>query len=294
MLCWPLLGRGGKRIGVLTAHFPRKNIPSPQQIQILQLYGRLAVETVEREEQMARQRQTEDALREALALRSEFLGLVSHELRTPMTVIRGLASVLDRQELPREELAGVYGDLRDESERLYWLIENMLRLARVEAGQRPDTDDLLLNRTLESVLDRLRRSFPGLELRYEPPPPDTIVSSIETYVEQVLHNLLQNAAKYNKRGAPVDISARVAGPMVEIRVADRGAGIRDAEAIFQPFQREEGAEKQASGLGLGLAVCRALIEAQGGRIWVEPRAGGGSEFCFTLPRVVAASEEEQD
>jgi signal transduction histidine kinase len=252
------------------------------------------VETVEREQHLARQRKTETALKEALVLRNEFLGLVSHELRTPMTIIRGLASVLERQDLERDDLRAVYGDLRDESERLYWLIENMLRLARAEAGQTPEADDLLLPRTLRSIVERLKRNHPALEVRLEPPPSETIVSAIETYVEQILHNLLQNAAKYNKRGASVDISTRIGSDSVEIRVADRGIGVKDREAVFQPFQREEGAEKRAGGLGLGLAVCKALVEAQGGRIWVEERAGGGSEFCFTLPRVVSDAPENND
>jgi signal transduction histidine kinase len=293
MFAWPLLGRAGNVIGVLTTHFSTRHVPSPEQLQTLELYGRLAVDTVEREEQLSRQREAEAALRDALALRNEFLGLVSHELRTPMTIIRGLASVLDRQELEQEDLSAVYRDLRDESERLYWLIENMLRLARVEAGQRPDTDDLLLRRTLESIITRIERNYPSLDLRVEMPPSDIIVSAIETYVEQVLHNLLQNAAKYNRRSAPIDITTRLTGRMVEIRVADRGVGVKDVDAVFQPFQREERAEKRATGLGLGLAVCKALIEAQGGQIWVEQRAGGGSEFCFTLPTVAASTVEPQ-
>jgi two-component system sensor histidine kinase KdpD len=252
---------------------------------MLELYGKLAVDTVEREGQLARQREAEAALRGALSLRNEFLGLVSHELRTPMTVVRGLASILDRKELPKEELAAVYGDLRDESERLYWLIENMLRLARLEAGQRPETDDLMLRRTLKAIVGRLERNVRSLDVRVDLPPSDTIVSAIETYLEQILQNLLQNAAKYSERGTPVDISTVVGRETVQIRVADRGMGVSDTESVFQPFQREEDADKRASGLGLGLAVCKALVEAQGGRIWVEQRAGGGSEFCFTLPRV---------
>jgi two-component system sensor histidine kinase KdpD len=125
----------------------------------------------------------------------------------------------------------------------------------------------------------------------EPPPSDTIVSAIETYVEQILHNLLQNAAKYNKPGAPVEVSTIVEDDTVQIRVADRGMGVRDPEAVFQPFQREKDADKRASGLGLGLAVCKALVEAQGGRIWVEARAEGGSVFCFTLPRVPSSAPD---
>jgi len=119
----------------------------------------------------------------------------------------------------------------------------------------------------------------------ELPAADTIVLAIETYLEQILHNLLQNAAKYNQQDAPVDISTVVSERMVEICVADRGIGVKDRDLVFQPFHREADADKRASGMGLGLAVCKALVEAQGGSIWVEEREGGGSIFCFTLPRV---------
>ncbi len=107
------------------------------------------------------------------------------------------------------------------------------------------------------------------------------------YIDQVLTNLLENATRYTPAGSPIDISAEVKNNSVLVSVADRGPGIPagERERIFDKFYRVLGSQRDTRGSGLGLAVCRGLVEAHGGHIWVEARDGGGALFRFTLPLV---------
>ncbi|MGE0686345.1 MAG: ATP-binding protein [Dehalococcoidia bacterium] len=281
----PLFNYAGKPIGSITTFFQRHHVPSKAQLQTLDLYARLAADTIEREGQREEQARTEQALRKAIAVKDEFLGLVSHELRTPMTVIRGLSSVLSRNpDLPRSTLLETFKDLNIESERLYRLIENMLALARVQAGQKQPTELALLDKLMQASAEKLRSDLPDLVLELTPLPRDVIVQLVPSYLDQILHNLVENAYKYSARGSTVEVCTDAFDDRVEIHVADRGVGVTDVESLFQPFQREEHAETLASGMGLGLAVCRTLVEAHGGRIWAAPRGGGGTVFTFSLPR----------
>jgi len=102
-------------------------------------------------------------------------------------------------------------------------------------------------------------------------------------VEQVLINLLENATKYSPAGTPIDVTARVVDGGLRVEVADRGPGVAaaDVERVFDKFYR--GREREGGGVGLGLAICKGIVSAHGGRIWVEPREGGGASFRFTLP-----------
>lgn len=281
----PLFNYAGKPIGSITTFSLRHHVPPESQLQTLDLYARLAADTIGREDQREEQLRTELALRKAITVKDEFLGLVSHELRTPLTVIRGLSSVLTRNpDLPRETLLETFKDLNVESERLYRLIENMLALARVQAGQSQPTELALVDKLMEASAAKLRGELPGLALELTPLPRGVILQLVPSYLDQILHNLVENAYKYGPRGSLVEVCTDAFDDRVEIHVADRGIGLTDTQSLFQPFQREERAERLASGLGLGLAVCRTLVEAQGGRIWAAPRDGGGSVFTFTLPR----------
>jgi signal transduction histidine kinase len=218
---------------------------------------------------------------------ANFLGALSHELRTPITTILGGTKVLRRREqLPAKTRRELYADIEAESERLYRLVEDMMMLARFEHSQGDGVADepLLLQRLLPDLVAAERAGWPGREFVLRVPPDLMTVRGDRTYVDQVVRNLLGNAAKYSGAGSPVEIQAESAGDEVIVRVFDRGPGFGpdEAERLFEPYYRSPELVGVAIGAGIGLSVCRRLVEAMGGRIWARPRDGGGSEFGFAL------------
>jgi PAS domain S-box-containing protein len=229
------------------------------------------------------------ALRDANAAKDEFLGLVSHELKTPLTTILGNAAVLQRDSglIDREVIAAALADIQAEAERLRRIIENLLLLARLEQGQGPEKEPLFVVHVVKQVIARHHSRYPRRRIELRERNLARPVSFTEGYLEQVIENLLSNAEKYSPPHEPIVIEVEREEKEVRIRVLDRGPGIRadDAEHLFQPFYRAGATRDRAAGLGIGLAVCKRLIEAQGGVIWARPRNDGGSEFGFALPTV---------
>jgi PAS domain S-box-containing protein len=223
-------------------------------------------------------------------LKDEFIGLVSHELRTPLTVISGcLSTVLTEwNRLSSNEVQQLLKDALLESESLSHLIENLLELSRAQAQQlalylEPIDVKTLVRETLSKIkrqdtTHRFITSIPdGLQL----------INADPLRVERILYNLLDNAAKYSPPGSQIKVSANAEPERLVIGVSDKGRGLSPSEQarIFRPFQRlEDSRPDQARGAGLGLMVCRRLVEAHGGEIWVESKKGRGSTFFFSLPR----------
>jgi PAS domain S-box-containing protein len=225
------------------------------------------------------------ASRQAQQAREAFIGLLSHELRTPITTIYGGTRLLDRP-LAEEQRQELLRDIRVESERLFRLVEDLLVMTRVERGGVEIGDEpLLLQRILSSVVMTEESRWPGLTVRVSLPSHLPAVRGELTYVEQVVRNLLTNAAKYGGVERPIDLVAEESGGEVIVRVQDRGPGIsdEDAERLFDLFYRGAATAAKAGGAGIGLFVCRALVTAMGGRIWATSREGGGAEFCFSMP-----------
>jgi|GEM_PF-501682 len=232
-------------------------------------------------------KQAQEALQRANALKDEFLGLVSHELRTPLTGILGNAQVLLRhwERMDEQTRNAALDDIRGEAQRLQRLVENMLVLAGVEGRGEIETEPLLVQRVIPRIVAAHLARHPSREVITDFEPNLEPVEASPTYFDQVLGNLLSNAEKYSPAGAPIEVTARSGDGVVEVRVLDRGAGISDEEIehIFRPFYRSKRTAGSAQGAGLGLAVCKRLVEAQGGRIWAKRREGGGTEFGFALP-----------
>ncbi|MFL5779066.1 MAG: ATP-binding protein [Chloroflexota bacterium] len=229
-----------------------------------------------------------DAERRAGLLREAFIGVISHELRTPITTIYGMSRVLRQriESLDPDERVRMVGDIEAEADRLRRLVEDLLVLSRAEGGQialarEPVLVAHVIRRTVAAEAGR----WPDHELRIDVSRDLPVASGEETYVEQVLQNLLTNATKYSAPGSEVRVEGLVEDNEVVVRVLDRGIGLPDGanEAVFELFYRAPGAIRTAPGAGIGLFVCRQLVEAMGGRIWALPRPGGGSEFGFSLP-----------
>lgn len=233
-----------------------------------------------------------DRLQREYADREELLTVVSHELRTPVTVIAGYNRLLLSERIGplNPEQRRFLTESQKSCQRLNLFIANLLEQGRArlvdgilelhEAPLAPAVDAVvgLFEPLLEERGLRVGvRLEPGLWARFDPP-----------RLEQVLTNLLGNAARFARPGGTIEVEARAVGPgrpgFVEVAVADDGPGIppEDRERIFQPYVRA-GETRSAGGLGLGLAICKRLVVAHGGTIRVEERPGGGSCFRFTLP-----------
>jgi signal transduction histidine kinase/PAS domain-containing protein len=233
--------------------------------------------------------QTAEELKKANAAKDDFLGLVSHELKTPITTILGNAEVLARRfdDLEAPARRSALEDIRADAERLHRIIDNLLVLARLERGQHVDREPLLLRKVVDRVVEAQRRGGSRRAVQVTGNGDIGLALASPDYVEQVLRNLLSNADKYSPAEAPVEIVFERDEREVVVRILDRGQGVEPEEAdeIFAPFYRSARTSAQAQGVGIGLAVCKRLLDAQGGRLWASPRPGGGSEFGFSLPVV---------
>ena len=223
-------------------------------------------------------------LEQAEDARRALLRSVSHDLRTPLAAIRAITSDLragaDYDEQTRDDLLDVVGD---EAERLDRLVANLLGLSRIEADalvvdpQAVDLDELCTDR-----VRRLSRLLRDVSVVVDLAPGLPLVDADYTLVDQVITNLLENATRHTPPQGKVRIAARVVGDRVEVAVEDEGPGVPGVErdAIFEPFRT--GSTPQPSS-GVGLAICRAIVEAHGGTITVGDASSGGARFAFTLP-----------
>jgi two-component system sensor histidine kinase KdpD len=240
-----------------------------------------------------RARLAEDAKAAALRakteeMRSSLLSAVSHDLRTPLAVITGAATSL------RDDASGVSEGQRrelvdticEEAERLERLVGNLLDMTRLEAGGVTLKREWVpLEEVLGAALGRLEGKLRGREVSTALPDDLPLLSVDPVLLEQLLVNLLENAAKYTPQGSPIEVGARVEGGAVIVEVCDRGPGIPEGarDEIFQKFYR--GSHVGISGVGLGLPICRGIAEAHGGTIEARDRAGGGAMFRVSLPLV---------
>jgi two-component system sensor histidine kinase KdpD len=247
--------------------------------------------------------------------RDAFLGILSHELRTPITTVYAGSKVLARDERMRPDLRReLAADISAEAERLFRLVEDLLVMTRVERGALElAREPVLLQRVVAAAIRLEQPSWPTTRFVPSKPVDLPAVAGDSLYVEQVVRNLLSNAAKYSPPGSEVEVVVEEAGERagsrhpssegspdspagnvsdgdaptgVSVRVLDRGTGFHAGEAddLFELFYRSPATAAQAAGAGIGLFVCRRLVSAMGGRIWARPRPDGGAEFGFTLPR----------
>jgi PAS domain S-box-containing protein len=224
------------------------------------------------------------------AVRETFIGVLSHELRTPVTTIFGGAKLLARttSNLDEETRRGIFRDIHEEAERLQRLVEDVVALNRFgEAVGEIGWEPVLLQRVLPRVVESEDGRWPGIAFQLQIESGLPTVSADPTYVEQVVRNLLSNAAKYGGLDSTVVVKAERGEGEVIVRVLDNGPGfpLEEREQLFELFYRSARTASTAGGAGIGLFVCARLIAAMGGRIWAERRDPGGAEFGFALPEL---------
>lgn len=224
--------------------------------------------------------------------RAALLRSVSHDLRTPLSTIRAVAGDL-RDGTPYDDAtrAELLATVCDEAERLDRIVANLLSMSRIEAGAfQPSRQAVDLGELVADRARRLRGLFGRARLQVELPADLPLVDGDYSQLDQVLTNLLANAARYAPAGSTVRVAARALGALVEVRVADEGIGVPEWERarVFEPFRRGAADEAERGGRGggssgVGLAICKAVVEAHGGRISVERTPGGGATFVVALP-----------
>jgi PAS domain S-box-containing protein len=227
--------------------------------------------------------------REAEEMKSTFVSVISHELKTPVALIKGYASTL-----AREDAHWDFATLRDglqvigeESDRLNSLINNLLDASRIQAGGfKLEQADLALPVLAESIVEGFRTQTERHRFVLDFPAGFPVVNGDEERLRQVFNNLLSNAIKYAPQGGEVRIGGWADEEFVTVYVADEGIGIPMEEQgkLFQRFYRVDSSLRRSTqGAGLGLFLCRTIVEAHGGRIWLRSEPGKGTTVFFTLP-----------
>lgn len=257
-----------------------------EQRQLLESFARQLALAFERD-RLAQEAQRILAEAEAERLRSSLLSAVSHDLRTPLAAIAGSASAMIEGRLDDDTRKELARTIYEESDRLSRLVENLLHLTRIESGSmKVDKQLQPLDEVVGSALRRVESALQNHRIETTIPAEIDSVPLDGLLVEQVLVNLLDNAAKYTPAGSTITLSAERTPQGVEVAVADRGPGLDEAERerVFDKFYRSSHVSSdRGRGAGLGLAICKAIVQAHGGHIRAEAHEGGGTRFVFTLP-----------
>jgi two-component system sensor histidine kinase KdpD len=271
-------------LGVLPAN-PRR-VLLPEQFHLLETFAAQIALALERA-QLADKAQQASIDAETEGLRNALLASISHDLRTPLAVIAGASSSLAEKGagLGSDEREALARSIYEQTQEMSELVGNVLDMTRLEAGTIAlQRDWYALGEIAGSVLRRLRDRLAVHPVRVELAADLPLVRVDATLIEQMLANLLENAAKYTPAGTQISLRAVRANGSVEVSVEDTGPGLPagDPEQLFAKFHRGR-TEGAIGSVGLGLAICRAIVRLHGGQIRAERRPGGGAVFRFTLP-----------
>jgi two-component system sensor histidine kinase KdpD len=258
---------------------------TPERLHHLETFANQTALAIERA-RLADEAQAVEVRMEAERLRNSLLSSVSHDLRTPLATIIGAATTLLEQgeRLDTATRRDLLDSVREEADRLNRLVQNLLQMTRLESGEvalRKQWHSI--EEVIGAALRRLDKRLAGRRITTRVLPDLPLVPMDDVLIEQVLVNLLDNAIKYTPPGSPLDIVATATEEAVTVEVADRGPGVPPGqeEKIFDKFYRAR--SDDGRGAGLGLAICRGVVRAHGGRIWAQNLPGGGVSFLFTLP-----------
>jgi K+-sensing histidine kinase KdpD len=267
---------------LMTAEVERRRAAETREADLALLYRQLEESAAERD-RLLEEASRAEVLARVDEQRAVLLRSVSHDLRTPLATIRAVASDLRDgvayDDATRTELLAT---VCDEAERLDRIVANLLSMSRIESGaftperQAVDVDELVRDR-----VRRMKGLFRAVRVQVELPPDLPLVDGDYSQLDQVFTNLLENAARHAPPASCVRVTGRRRGDSVEVRVADEGIGVPDWERakVFEPFRRGEGSASS----GVGLAICKAVVEAHGGSVAVERTPGGGATFAVSLP-----------
>jgi two-component system sensor histidine kinase KdpD len=263
----------------------RRLLRIPEQRQLLDTFAALIAIALERVHYVG---VAQDALvrMESERLRNSLLAALSHDLRTPLTILVGLAEslALTKPPLSPDQLETAAA-IQDEARRMSTLVSNLLDMARIESGEvRLNLQWQPLEEVVGAALESTRAMLKLHRVEVRLPRDLPLVRFDALLMERVLVNLLENASKYTPAGSTVTLAAEVAADKLRVSVADDGPGlpVGSEERVFQKFTRGD-RESATPGVGLGLAICRAIVESHHGRIIGVNRPGGGAIFTFTLP-----------
>jgi len=283
------------RYGVFSLTFAEERLFPPAEVMLIEAFAALCGQSLERAELFDEARQAAEQLRVANVAKDEFVGLVTHELRSPLSTLMGDSALLKsrRRQLDEADVAELIDDMHSAAQRMAETIDNMLTIARLDAGLRPECAPLPVGEICQNVVSRtMARS--GIEIRPPADHEDLLVIGNGPYLEQVLENFLTNACKYGQ--PPVDLAVEVSDREVCISVRDSGPGLDPTEIpnLFEMFYRSARAGETASGFGVGLTVAARLAGAMDGRVWAANRSSGGAEFGIALPSVVRQESPRKD
>jgi two-component system, OmpR family, sensor histidine kinase KdpD len=275
----------------------RRLLRIPEQRQLLDTFAALIAIALERVHYVE-VAQNAVVRMESERLRNSLLAALSHDLRTPLTVLVGLAEslTLTKPPLSEEQLESAEA-IQDEARRMSTLVSNLLDMARIESGEvRLNLQWQPLEEVVGSALNATRGMLQHHLIEVHLPRDLPLVRIDALLIERVLVNLLENASKYTPPGSTIRLAAEVVADQLSVSVSDNGPGlpIGREEAVFQKFTRGE-RESATPGVGLGLSICRAIVESHQGKIIASHRPGGGARFTFTLPlgHPPAAAEEAE-
>jgi two-component system sensor histidine kinase KdpD len=292
---WPLRGRA-RAYGAVACYRQGSKPMTPLQHDILQQACDLLGLEIERAQTLRfAQQAKEDA--QSQSLRNTLLTSISHDYRTPLANLMGAASVIHDQaaRLSTEKIAGLAQTVLDEAQHLNRMTANTLQLARLDAAPLQIKKDWeSLQEILGSVLAKARQRHPQRRIVVVVPDGLPLIHCDAILLVQLFDNLIENAIKYSPDDTPIDIQVNATANALDVRVMDQGVGIADAwkDKVFQAFERVHADAARADatdahqlrrGMGVGLAVCKAIAKVHGATLWVEDRQPHGAVMCLSLP-----------
>jgi two-component system sensor histidine kinase KdpD len=258
----------------------------PEQLHLLEAFAHQTALAVAGD-RLAEEHQRTRMQMETEKLRSTLLSSVSHDLRTPLAAIAGSVSSLlqgggKMEPATRQDLLE---NIHDETDRLERLVNNLLEMTRLESGAvKPRKEGHHPGEVIGSAIARMEKHLQGREVTTDIPGDLPLIPMDALLIEQVLVNLLDNASKYTPPGSPIRLAARLDPDGLTVEISDRGPGVpeEDLTRLFEKFYRGSTGEEK-SGAGLGLSICKGILQVHGGSIWAENRPGGGLSLFFSIP-----------